>query len=376
MKQGNTEKPVTMLEVAQAAGVSRQTVSFVLNHPDSSRISAPVREKVRETARRLRYTPNVSAKILKGSRSGSVGLICSTPYFGLSSSLTGEFAQLLSNEKYDMLSQRYSPQETGSLSAAIRSLVGKGVDSVVVLDHPSAIDVNEFSVPHLLLSHNNLCFDVGVDNVRGIELAVEHLLGHGRKRIAYLDIQHKPEWQKPVGTSTRPASWLESCRRNGCADPELYFAANDWNGAAGPLIAAMRARKVDAVVAQNDYVGGKLIAALLDHGVRVPDDIAVIGYDGNSFCDFCRVGLATVIQPVAEQVRLGLKLLKQRMDGRILHAAPANIRIAPRLRPAASCGCAGTRIEELYTINSFPSIEMDRRINFHHDIFKSNVPTQ
>jgi hypothetical protein len=110
------------------------------------------------------------------------------------------------------------------------------------------------------------------------------------------------------------------------------------------------------------------MSALRQHGVNVPDDIAIIGFDGSSFADFCPVSLTTVVQPIRQQADAVTELLLARVENGEVRFSPAGISIAPLLYRGASCGCAARTADKLYRINSPNTLELDYRLNFGIEI--------
>ena len=351
---------VKMQKIAELAGVTRQAVSAVMNHPDNCRISAPVQEKIRRIAAELGYIPNAAARMLKGVSPRMIGMVGEFPYFGIQPSLFREFTARLREMNYD-ITVRFSKTRLAEseLAGIVRELEMKGMDAIVVMSD-TPCDRSSLSLPHLLLGSRD--YDVGCSRRQGMYLAASHLFGHGRRRVGFVHIRSNflPE---------RLAGWRQACTEHtGGPQDELEICADQCGNNTGSIIRRICELKLDAVCAQNDFVAGRLIHSLLRRGIRVPDDIAVIGFDGLSFCDFCAVPLATVILPVREQARLGVELLMERIRNKTLHIGPARIEVAPMVYGNVSCGCPEHPDEKFYTVNTFQSIELDRLENYGHDL--------
>ena len=351
---------VKMQKIAELAGVTRQAVSAVMNHPDDCRISAPVQEKIRRIAAELGYIPNAAARMLKGVSPCMIGVVGEFPYFGIHPSLFREFTARLREMKYD-ITVRFSKTrlERSELARIVRELEMKGMDAIVVMtDTPC--DHSCLSLPHLLLGSRN--YDIGCSRRQAMYLAASHLFGHGRKRVGFVNIRSNalPE---------RLAGWRQACiEHTGGPLDGFEICADHCGNDTDSIIRRIRELKLDAVCTQNDFVAGRLIHSLLRRGIRVPDDIAVIGFDGLSFCDFCAVPLATVILPVRELARQGVDLLLERIRNRTLHAEPARIEVPPIVYGNVSCGCPEHPDEKFYTVNTFQALELDQLENYGHDL--------
>lgn len=351
---------VKMQKIAELAGVTRQAVSAVMNHPDNCRISAPVQEKIRRIAAELGYIPNAAARMLKGVSPRMIGLVGEFPYFGIRPSLFREFTARLREMNYD-ITVRFSKTRLAEseLAGIVRELEMKGMDAIVVMSD-TPCDRSSLSLPHLLLGSRD--YDVGCSRRQGMYLAASHLFGHGRRRVGFVHIRSNflPE---------RLEGWRQACiEHTGGPQDGLEICADQCGNDTDSIIRRIRELKLDAVCAQNDFVAGRLIHSLLRRGIRVPDDIAVIGFDGLSFCDFCAVPLATVILPVREQARQGVELLMERIRNKTLHIGPARIEVAPMVYGNVSCGCPEHPDGKFYTVNTFQSIELDRLENYGQDL--------
>jgi len=352
---------VTMKEIARLADVSQQAVSAALSGTTHSRVSERTREKILRIAHEMHYVPNAASRILKGVSPRMIGLVGEVPYFGTHPSLFREFTALLREKKYDItvrFSKMHLPEP--DLVRIVRELEMKGVDAIAVMSD-NIFDRSVFSLPHLLLGSRE--YDIGCSRRQAMYLAASHLFGHGRRRVGFVHIRSNalPE---------RLAGWRQACiEHTGGPLDELEICADRCGNDTDSIVRRIRELKLDGLCAQNDFVAGRLIHSLLRRGIRVPDDVAVIGFDGLSFCDFCAVPLATVVIPVQEQARLGVELLMERIRNKTIQAEPARIEVPPVVYANASCGCPEHSDREFYTVNAFQSLELDRLENYGRDLF-------
>jgi len=337
---------VTMKDIARMAQVSQQAVSAALNGTGRSRVSAHTRERILQIARETHYVPNAASRILKGGKSSLIGFLLRDPYFGVAPDVIREFSGQMQQAGYDLLSTpaRFR-EDVNEIRDAVSAMECRRVDAVAIMRGLVFPFPDFFHVPHVLMRTQS-CFDVSIDSDAGARMAVRHLFSHGRRRIAYLT--SAPRAQHP-----RVLAWEDEMKQAGLYDPALNLSVSELGGADGGLVRELRRIKADGVAAHNDQIAAKLIVLLNSAGIRVPDDIAIIGYDGQVFCDFCRVPLATVVQPARQLAREAAKLLLERIASGSVNAPPSGIMLTPELRPSVSCGCTAPQADPLDPINTY-----------------------
>lgn len=359
---------VTMKDVAMLAGVSRQAVSAVLNGNGSSRVSEENRQKILRIAKEVDYIPNSAARSLKGGPTRTIGLLGRPYVSGLVSALFDEIANILHAQGYTLLSCEYG-RNSRSATGALTELLSRGVDGIIVTnsDDRRLLEKDQ-RVPYVFCSHNNLSgYDVGIDNVEGGYIAARHLLEHGRKRICFLTISDLDEHNFKL-------EGMQKALLEAGAEVNKGFSLNlrQFHGMSANLIARLRRLQIDAVFCNNDYIAAKLIAVLLHSGIRVPEEIAVIGYDGYTFSEFAAVPLTTVVQQVRKQAEISVEILLDRIKNNLLKVEPENINLSPELYCASSCGCNRNGLDRMFTINSFSMLEKNLKMNFDIDVKRNN----
>lgn len=273
----------TLRDVARLAGVSIKTVSNVVN--DYPHVRPDTRRRVREAIAELEYSPNPSARSLRSGRSGVLGLALpelSLPYFA---ELADEVIQAAERRGLVVLIEqtgRDRRREVDLLGSARLRMVDGLIFSPLELGMDDAPLV-ETEVPLVLLGER--IFHPGVDhvvmqNVAAARAATEHLLALGRRRIAV--IGHHPG--EVIGSAgLRLRGHREALADAGVeADEALLAAAGLWHRRQGAeAVRALLAAGVDfdAVFAFNDTLALGALHALQSAGRRVPDDVAVIGFD-------------------------------------------------------------------------------------------------
>jgi DNA-binding LacI/PurR family transcriptional regulator len=357
---------VTMKDIAMLAGVSRQAVSAVLNGNGSSRVSEDNRQKILRIAEEINYIPNSAARSLKGGPTKTIGLLGAPYASGLNNALMNEISNMLHTKGYNLLSCEYNH---GSFSAAggVTELLARGVDGIIIINSEDRhlMEKNQ-QVPYVFCSHNNFSgYDVGIDNVEGGYIAVKHLIDHGREKICFLSIKDSVDSNSKLKGMLRALS-----EANIEIDTKYFLNLRELNGMSLKLIARLHSLHADAVFCNNDYIAAKLISVLILNGIKVPDDIAVIGYDGYTFSEFAAVPLTTVIQQVRKQAEIATEILLHRIKNNSLRVAPEGINLTPELHCASSCGCACNGLERMFTMNTYPMLEKNLKMNFDINILK------
>ncbi len=314
-------KRVTIKEVAQAAGVSAQTVSRVLNNrPD---VSVETREKIHAIIDELGYSPNALARSLIRGRSHTLGVIgYGLGYYGPSKVLTG--IERRANELgYSLLLSLLRDPENNSGEEIFHNLLDRQVDGIIwaVPEIGSNRDWVAEKQKQLLCPVVFINMEpvqgvavAAMDNAAGGRLATEHLLAQGYQRI---------------GIITGPDSWWESRERERgwrqamravqsapCALDTLKVAG-DWypsSGERGLEMLLERGPNLQAVFVCNDPMAAGALKAALRLGYQVPGDLAIIGYDDTPESDYYFPPLSTIRQPLIELGGKAVDMLLQMLE--------------------------------------------------------------
>jgi LacI family transcriptional regulator len=327
-------------EVAKLSGVSRSTVSRVINNDPNVRQST--REKVQQIIRQDNYQPNVAARSLAAGRTRILGLVIpmtvsalfTDPYFPLI--IQGVSSACNAHDHSVMLWLAEPEYERRT----IRQILYNGlIDGVIVasmlMDDPLVQAMRDTHLPFVLIGRypiDDRINYIDVDNRNSARDAVTYLLRLGRRRVATIAGPHNM-----IAGSDRLQGYVEALRARGMAvDPEL-IAEGDFTEAGG--YAAMRrllARQFDAVFVASDNMALGVLRALREAGRRVPEDVAVVGFDDMPFAARTEPPLTTVRQPV---YRTGAAAAETLID--IINTSdsqPRRIVLPTELMIRASCG--------------------------------------
>jgi LacI family transcriptional regulator len=303
---------VTSRDVARAAGVSQATVSRVLS--SGTNVREETRLRVLEAMRTVGYAPNAAAQSMKTGRTGSVGVVVSD--------LTNPFhPQLLEalGGAFDRAGLRMTVWIADAKNdAALQAIRERSIDGVVfttaTTQSQELIDALDRRSPVVLLNRavpGLECDQVASDNVVGGEVVADYLLAHGRTRAAF------------VG-GTPLASTLAD-RRTGFGDrmatagfplADTSIAHGDYSHASGyrsmtELLDS--GAEIDAVFCSNDVLAFGALDVARARGLRVPEDLWVVGYDDTDMASWESFDLTTVRQDVSQMAELGADLLVRRM---------------------------------------------------------------
>ncbi|GGE63292.1 LacI family DNA-binding transcriptional regulator [Massilia psychrophila] len=294
-----------MADIARLAGVSTATVSRALNH--SPLVNEETRARILELARSLKYSINVGAQNLRLKQNRTVSVMfpverdtrqhLSDPFL---LAMLGSLADALTEQGFDMLFSRIGSDELGAAAAPFDS--GRAIGIILIGQWQRHEQINELAARQVPIvvwgAHlpNQLYCCIGGDNVRGGELATEHLLALGRRRIAFFGDLALPEPRQ------RYRGHCAALERHAIAvDPRLQVPVSflPEGGVQGVLEMVRRGHAFDAVFACSDLLAMTAIDTLRTHGMRVPDDVAVTGYDDIAQAAVFHPRLTTVCQPIA-----------------------------------------------------------------------------
>jgi DNA-binding LacI/PurR family transcriptional regulator len=295
-------------DVARAAGVSRKTVSRVFNNEPY--VSDEVRRRVLESAGELGYRLNHAARALASGRSRSIGVVAlGTAGYGTASLLVG-VERAVRDAGYALRVVNTVDGDPDGIAGAVMSLLDQGVDGVVVSEPTVEGEVSvRIDVPVLFLGAppaftSARTLSVGVGAYELARAATEHLLDLG-----HTTVHHLAGPQRWYASKDRVDGWRAVLAERGALESPVIDG--DWSPESG--YEAGRALAADtsvtAVFVAGDEMAIGLIHALREAGRRVPEDISVVGFDGNPVFAHVTPPLTTARQPFDAAAREGIRLL-------------------------------------------------------------------
>ncbi|MEU9351456.1 LacI family DNA-binding transcriptional regulator [Streptomyces griseoloalbus] len=310
----------TLEEVAALAGVGRGTVSRVINN--AAGVKDSTRRLVQRAIAELGYVPNLAARSLAGRRADAVALVMTEPdwrQFGepFFSEIVRSVGDALTDTKVQLLLTLV--RTDAERQRLVEYARGGRVDGVMLMSvhaEDALPDMlAEVGLPTVLLgrrSGDESVTYVDADNVGGARSAVAHLLSHGRRAVATITGP-----RDMYVAQCRLRGYREALERAGAEGRPSWIVQGDFSEDSGRRAMAElieRAPEIDAVFAASDTMAAGALTALRAAGRRVPDDVAVIGFDDFPLARRTDPQLTTVRQPLEEIGRAMVRLLLEEME--------------------------------------------------------------
>lgn len=340
----NAVRRVSIKQVASEAGVSTQTVSRVLNQrPD---VAPETRQRVQEIIERLGFQPSALARSLIQQHSDMLGVVSAgLAYIGPSQTLNG-ITQQATDTGYALLLRELPRFDSPQIAATLQSLVARHVDGIIwavpeVGNNRAwlADRLPQITVPIIFLTMQPQpaipC--VTIDNYAGACGAVQHLLDLGRRHIGH--IAGPLDWWEAL---ERKRAWEDTLRAADRAVEARAWAQGNWSSASGErAIRALLAQypELDAVFVANDQMALSALNVAHALGRRVPDDLAIVGFDDLPEAAYFWPPLTTVAQPLVELGRQAVRKLHDLVEaGRLGQPSngPLSLVLTPPLIARAS----------------------------------------
>ena len=335
---------VTIREVAAKAGVTKAVVSAVLNERHTTiRVSEETRERIQQAAQELRYRPNAVGRALARKRTDTIGIVPQwTGYLSVWSGFTSEMMQGISaaaiREGYRvLLNFRSEPGPDQEIAA----VTDGQIDGALLWRHasdPMAQRLEESGFPAVMMFGPHPDPDiwfVDCDNVLGGRLATELLLGLGHTRILHLTADDNELYVRD-----RRQGYQDALRDAGIPVRPEWIVNAGWEGSEETVYTRIEAllRAVEgptAVFAWYDGVAIRLLQKAREWGLRVPEDLSIVGFDSTAQCLLTSPPLTSVHQPIREIADCAATLLIRRLRGETVEETRRLF--LPTLDERASC---------------------------------------
>ena len=329
-------------QIAKLSGVSRSTVSRVINNDPN--VSVVTREKVMQVVKRVNYTPNAAARGLAAGRTHGLGLVIpmglaalfTDPYFPI---LIQGVSSACNAREYSVMLWLAEPEYERRM---IRQIMYSGlVDGVIVssmlLNDSLVQALSDGDLPFMLVGRHptdTQASYVDADNIGGAREAVTHLLRLGRARVATITGP-----QNMIAGTDRLNGYLAALRGRGVVSDPNLIAEGDFTEASGyRAMQQLLSHRLDAVFAASDMMAFGAMRALREASLRVPEDVAVVGFDDVPQAARVEPPLTTVRQPI---YRLGSTTVDSLLDLIEYPDSSARRIVLPtELVVRASCGSA------------------------------------
>ncbi len=309
---------VSIYDIAKLAKVSPSTVSRALE--DHPRIGVETKKRIQALAKEMDYVPSTVAKSLAANKTWTIGMVLATisdPFMGRVIEGVEHVAIEAGFNAFISTSQNDRQREI----AAIKMLQKRRVDGIIVIASHLFDQYPRFygrsKVPIVIINEQRpgeTMHFVTVDDVHGAQLAVEHVLALGHRRIGYVGVTNRPQ-----SNQHRFKGYQNALEAGGIAvDPALIFTshtsedhAKGGEASLEPLLAA----GATAVFCYNDTTAIGLLAACHKRGLSVPDNLSIIGFDDIDMAAYTMPPLTTIRQPRFELGQQAMRMMLALLDG-------------------------------------------------------------
>ncbi len=337
------DKPMDLESIARKAGVSRSTVSRVIN--DSPNVSEQTRQRVLAIIEEEDFHPNAAARALVKRRTDILGVVMPTSanvffsdnnYYPL---ILAGLSDAIRQLDYAML--MWLGEVTHSDQHLMRRLSNPHLTDGLIFvslpsDHPLYEKLSRLRQPFVMIDRpltnvENTNY-VSVDNVRAAEIATQHLIQLGRRRIA-----HIAGILAIADSCDRLVGYRNALRAAGLPIDERLIVESDFNYQTGyRAMQQLLPHKPDAVFASNDTVAAGALQAIHEAGLRVPDDLSLVGFDDVDVALQTDPPLTTIRQPIRAKGETAARLLVDLINGKL--SAPQHVILPTELIVRQSCG--------------------------------------
>lgn len=318
MGMTNSHKRISLKDIATKAGVSTSLVSFVLNGKEKEhRINEAVAERIRKIAKEMNYKPNAAAKSLRDGRSRTIGVVVSD----ISNPFFANIARHIeaSAEKYGYTVQFSSSDENAQRTTVlVDNMLNKGVDCIILVpcegSEQTVKELLDKKIPLVLLdryfpaiSTNYVC----LNNRQAAYDATNHLIGEGFRNIGMIGYDFRLQHMLD-----RFEGYRSAMNDNGLAE-RISVAYADHTNMQKSCEAALRKmleNRVDALVFATNAIAVECLYTIRKHGIIIPDQLGIIGFDGGNAFEFFYSPLSYIQQPLEIMAQKAVEILLEQLD--------------------------------------------------------------
>lgn len=312
---------VTLADIARKLNTTAATVSRALNGDPS--ISEKMKQKIRDTARRMHYKPNKIASSLRRGHSGIIGVIIPSAEINFFGSVVHGIETLANTNGYNVLIYQSNESQETEIKG-IETFLSARVDGILVSIAKETTNYSHFTaakesgIPIIFFdrSKDKLgIHSVVIDDFKGAYLATSHLIAQGYKRIAHISgPQHLAIFKN------RLKGYKKALKDAGIPIHEEYIIKGNVSvesGRSATVQLLQLKKKPDAVFAVEDFTALGVIKELKEHLIRIPEDFGVIGFANESFGEYITPALSTMDQQTVEMGKHSFELLMKLMNNEI-----------------------------------------------------------
>jgi DNA-binding LacI/PurR family transcriptional regulator len=317
---------LTLMDIAARAGVSRSTASLALRGEPG--VQPEKRARILKIAKELNFTPDLSARRLASNVTGTIGVLLSdilNPF----TALVAKSIDAVAREKGFEVILSIEGFPDPAAEKAIQSLVAQRVAGLILIGSPDSTTLIEKVSRHLPVLYfgrhlsSERVDSVSNDDRLGALLVVRHLVELGHRDIAHID------GGPSAGSQRRREAYRSAMEEQGLT-PRVYPGRHTLDGGVASTETILNEiNRPTAIFASNDLEAVGVISRLLKEGIRVPDDVAVVGYDDIPFAESETMALTTIRQPIPYMATQSLEILTSRMQR--FDEPASHVLIAPSL---------------------------------------------
>jgi LacI family transcriptional regulator len=300
----NQKKEVTIYDIAKKLNLSTTTISRALR--DNPTIGKKTRKKIHEVAKKLGYRHNTFASSLRNQKTNTIGIILHELKSSFITSVLSGIEKITTEAGYNLIITHSSESFEKEIENA-NNLYHKRVDGIIASLAFNTTDLDhfkQFEEKHIPVIFFDRVDESGnypkviIDNYKGGYQATQHLIDQGCKRIAMVTAT----LQRNV-YSQRHKGYMEALEKNNIPYKKDYVLVKDLSDQSG-IEAALQILKMkpmpDGLFITNDYSAAVCMHKLKEHGIRIPEDIAIVGFNNDSICNVVDPQLTTIDYPGIE----------------------------------------------------------------------------
>jgi LacI family transcriptional regulator len=328
MKQTDERKRTTIADVARAAGVSRTTVSYVLSGRQDARVPETTRRRIVDAAERIGYRRNALAVAFRSGRMNTVGIVAPiSPDVGVGNVYYKDLVLAVAAAAFEAGLNPLLLSENRSHALTLAEVADRRADGVILVVKERVSDfvnaANDAGVPCVTVGRDVGAWQIHTDNVVGGRLAAEHLLSLGHRRLAYL------AWHLDgIPSVEGRRQGFEAALRDAGIDPVTAPQLRTKDEAELTDL-LRRSDGPTAICCYNDEVAVHLLDRCRELGLRVPEDISLVGFDDNILAVSARPRLTTIHSPLDGLATQAVALIQAQLRNE--PPPPAPILVAPHL---------------------------------------------
>lgn len=318
-------KKITIIEIAKACGVSKTTVGDALNENKSFRVSANTKERIESAAKRLGYVPNHSAKVLRTQKTNIIGIMLPNPNNSFHGEIALKLQKRLADRGYTAFFVFWSDDDdVKSINRALRTFNVHGVDGIITAELPG-VHFEDCRVPVIFWQNAPKEFD-SVTNIDTVKTGYQRLVRMLKEKKCENFAILSPKLKK--GRTTQILEVLKD--ENVTPAPEHIVQVLSRKTAKEAMKKLLLLKKrPDVLLCNNDAIALSAMSEAVRSGVKIPDEMRFVGFDGTDEAEFSYPSLTTFKVSVDEATDRLLELLFRRIEN--VKAAPIKISITPEL---------------------------------------------